>query len=185
MPIELDRQKVDAALPKVAPGLAKYLKIMEFVATDPAFHDDPEFRRAFNGFYRVRRSAQTWQPHYFALMARAKSNGFDFSQTLEELFVATGRIEASFASKLYATLHPNAPVIDTVVLGNLGLRLPPATVPKRLDKVVNIHNCLTKTFANLLATEDGKYLVQSFRAAYPKASVTDEKALELVIWQIR
>jgi hypothetical protein len=63
MPIVLDRQQIDAALPKVAPGLAKYLRIMEFVATDPAFHDDPEFRRAFNGFYRVRRSAQTWQPH--------------------------------------------------------------------------------------------------------------------------
>ena len=185
MPITLDRKNIDEALPKVAPGLAKYLRIMEFVAKDPRYYDDPDFRRAFNGFYRVRRSAQTWQPQFFALMARAKAQNFDFPRTLSELFAATGRVEASFASKLYATLHPNAPVIDTVVLGNLGLRLPPATVPKRLDKVVNIHNCLTKTFANLLATEDGKYLVQSFRAAYPKASVTDEKALELVIWQIR
>ena len=132
---------------------------------------------------------QALRPNVAAALLRA--HGESQEQRLRLLpnarraFVATGRIEASFASKLYATLHPNAPVIDTVVLENLGLRLQSATVPKRLDKVVNIHNCLTKTFANLLATEDGKYLVQSFRAAYPKASVTDEKALELVIWQIR
>ena len=185
MPIELDRQKIDAALPKVAPGLAKYLRIMEFVANVPAFHDDPEFRRSFNGFYRVRRSAQTWQPHFFALMDRARSQGFDFSRTLEELFAATGRIEASFASKLYATLHPNAPVIDSVVLENLGLKLPSAEDPNRQAKVVGIHDALARTFADLLATAEGKYLVAAFRAAYPNASVTDEKALDLVLWQIR
>lgn len=73
MPFELNRQKIDAALPKIAPGLAKYLRIMEFVATDLEFYDDPDFRRAFNGLYRVRRSTQTWQPHFFALMARARA----------------------------------------------------------------------------------------------------------------
>jgi hypothetical protein len=185
MPIVLDRQQIDAALPKVAPGLAKYLRIMEFVATDPAFHDNPEFRRAFNGFYRVRRSAQTWQPHFFALMARTRDQHFDFPRTLAELFGATGRVEASFTSKLYATIHPKAPVIDSVVLENLGLRLPSATDPKRLHKVAVIHESLTKTFADLLATEDGRHLVHSFRAAYPTAAVTDEKALDLVLWQIR
>lgn len=185
MPIVLDRKKIDEALPKVAPGLAKYLRIMEFVAKDPHYYDDPDFRKAFNGFYRVRRSSQTWQPQFFALMARAGAQGFDFSRTLAELFAATGRIEASFASKLYATLHPDAPVIDSVVLENLGLKLPAAADPNRQAKVAGIHKGLAKTFADLLATEDGKYLVASFRAAYPKAAVTDEKALDLVLWQIR
>ena len=185
MPITLDRKKIDEALPKVAPGLAKYLRIMAFVAKDPRYYDDPDFRRAFNGFYRVRRSAQTWQPQFFALMARAKAQNFDFPRTLSELFAATGRVEASFASKLYATLHPNAPVIDSVGLENLGFKVPSGTDPNRQAKVVGIHAALTKTFADLLATAEGKYLVASFRTAYPKAAVTDEKALDLVLWQIR
>ena len=185
MPITLDRKKIDEALPKVAPGLAKYLRIMEFVAKDPRYYDDPDFRRAFNGFYRVRRSAQTWQPQFFALMARAKAQNFDFPRTLSELFAATGRVEASFASKLYATLHPNAPVIDSVVLENLGFKLPSATDPNRQAKVVGIHAALTNTFAGLLATAEGKYLIASFRTTYPKAAVKDEKALDLVLWQIR
>lgn len=185
MAFELDRTKIDEALPKVAPGLAKYLRIMEFVAKDPRYYDDPDFRRAFNGFYRVRRSAQTWQPAFFALMARAGAGNFDFSRTLADLFASTGRVEASFASKLYATLHPDAPVIDSVVLENLGLKLPSASDPQRLAKVVAIHGVLAKSFADLLATANGKYLVASFRTAYPKAAVTDEKALDLVLWQIR
>lgn len=185
MPFALDRRKISEALPKVGAGLAKYLRIMEFVANDPRFYDDTDFRRAFNGFYRVRRSSLTWQPQFFDLMARAKAQNFDFSRTLSELFAATGRIEASFASKLYATLHPNAPVIDSVVLENLGLKLPSAADPDRQAKVVGIHNALFKTFADLLATEDGKFLVASFRTAYPNAAVTDEKALDLILWQIR
>lgn len=70
-------------------------------------------------------------------------------------------------------------------LENLGLKLPSVTDPNRQAKVVGIHAALTKTFADLLATAEGKYLVASFRTAYPKAAVTDEKALDLVLWQIR
>ena len=70
-------------------------------------------------------------------MECARSGGFDFSLTLVELFAATGRIEASFASKLHATLHPNAPVTDSVVLENLGLRLPAVAVPDRLATCSN------------------------------------------------
>lgn len=155
------------------------------VANDPLFCDDPVFRKAFNGLYRVRRSATTWQPTFFSLMARAKSQGFNFARTLKELFDATGRVEASFASKRHATLHPSAPVIDSIVLENFRLKLPTANDPKRLATVVDIHDVLAKSFANILATEDGKYLVRAFKSAYPEASVTDEKALDLVLWQIR
>lgn len=48
MSIVLDRYKVDAALPKIASGLSKYLKIMEFVANDLHYYDNPDFRRTFN-----------------------------------------------------------------------------------------------------------------------------------------
>jgi len=34
------------------------------------------------------------------------------------LTAVTGRIEASFTSKLLATLDPTLPVIDTIVLGH-------------------------------------------------------------------
>jgi hypothetical protein len=44
----------------------------------------------------------------------------------EELHRTTGRCEASFASKLSATIGPTMPVIDSVVLRNLNLRLPPS-----------------------------------------------------------
>lgn len=185
MSFSLTSQEVSAALPLVAPGLAKFLRIMEIAATVPGFYDDPEFRRHFNGFYRVRRSAATWQPHFFALMGRAKAGRMGFAEILAELYCSTGMVEASFASKLYATLVPTAPVIDSVVLANLGLELPSAKDPDLLAKVAEVHRELASRFAWFLATEEGAYAVAAFRKAYPGARVTDVKALDLMLWQTR
>lgn len=181
----LTSQEADAAVPLVAPGLAKYLRIMEIATDVPSFHDDPEFRRRFNGFYRVRRSAAEWQPHFFELMGRAKAGRMGFAEILSDLLRSTGMVEASFASKLYATLVPTAPVIDSVVLSNLGLELPSASDPDRLAKVVRVHGELARRFSDFLATSDGRYALSAFRKAYPDAAVTDVKALDLMLWQKR
>lgn len=50
MAFEPARKKIDKALPKVASGLAKYLRVMQFVAKVQSYCDDRERRRAFNGF---------------------------------------------------------------------------------------------------------------------------------------
>jgi hypothetical protein len=66
-----------------------------------------------------------WQEVFYGLMARAKHQDLPFHEVLHALHDATGRHEASFASKLVATFDPSKPVIDAVVLKNVGLRLPP------------------------------------------------------------
>ncbi len=43
----------------------------------------------------------------------------EYIEILSEIFKNTGRVEASFASKLYATLYPDYPFIDSIVLNNL------------------------------------------------------------------
>lgn len=158
---------------------------MNIAASVPGFHDDPEFRRRFNAFYRVRRSSAEWQPHFFALMGRARTEGMGFADTLADLHRSTGRVEASFASKLYATLVPTAPVMDAVVLSNLGLKLPTADDPDRLQKIVRVHGELARCFSDFLATADSHYALSAFRKAYPEAAVTDVKALDLMLWQKR
>lgn len=58
------------------------------------------------------------------LMPRPKREALPFHDVLRALHHATGRWEASFASKLVATFDPSKPMIDAVVLTNVGLRLP-------------------------------------------------------------
>lgn len=88
-------------------------------------------------------------------MGRAKREQLQFDSVLDLLHQATNRYEASFASKLFATLNPSAPVIDSVVLKNLGLRLPYATTPDRALQICKLHHTLAWTFAGFLDTESG------------------------------
>jgi hypothetical protein len=93
--------------------------------------------------------------------------------------------EASFASKLTASVEPTLPVIDAFVLKNMGLRLPAPTSRDRLRAIVDTHRRVADGYARLLASDDGRAAVASFDAAYPDTGLTDLKKLDLVLWQIR
>jgi hypothetical protein len=104
---------------------------------------------------------------------------------LRLLHAATGKLEASFASKLVATIDPDQPVIDSMVIDNVGLRLPPRTATDRLDGIIRLHATLARWYREQLGCAAGVEIVSQFRKAYPAAPVTDTKALDLVLWQIR
>ena len=96
------------------------------------------------------------------------------AEILGELRRATGRWEASFASKLLATVDPGMPVIDSVVLRTLGLRLPPLLgAEDRAAGIEAVHRALAAEFAAFLPTKEGRYLVASFRQMYPHADISE------------
>jgi len=102
MTITLTRKQIDAALPKVEQGLEQYLWLQGKIVGQNTFHQDTEFRRKYNHFYRVRRGT-AWQDAFYGLMERAKREQLQFHVVLDLLHQATNRYEASFASKLIAT----------------------------------------------------------------------------------
>lgn len=118
-------------------------------------------------------------------MSRVEWEWLDFSDVLTEIYNSTGRVEASFASKLYATLVPTAPVIDAIVLVNLWLKLPKPWDLNRLSKIVEIHKEIGNRFTQFFNTENGQYLVSAFHKEYPEANISKEKMLDLILWQIR
>jgi hypothetical protein len=61
---------------------------------------------------------------FFALLESSKLNGIGFPEALREIHHRCGMVEASFASKLVATLDPSKPVIDKFVLEYFAMRLP-------------------------------------------------------------
>lgn len=184
MMIDLSRHRIDAALLLAGEGLRQYEWLQSRVAAQRDFDEDPTFRRAFNRFYRVRRG-RAWQDTFYGLMRRAKSEGPEFSAVLNALQRATNRYEASFASKLVATLDPSKPVIDAFVLRNVGLRLPTHSAANRADRICEVYEQLISAFAEFLNGERGCYLISAFRRAYPDATITNVKMLDLVLWQTR
>lgn len=181
--ITLTLQDIERALPKVQVGLVKYCWLQDnLYQVDVSA--DREFQRRYNGFYRVRRNAQ-WQWHYFALLERSRAASITFEEALSQLLAATGRLEASFASKLVATINPNLPVIDKFVLENLGLRLPRYSQCDRKTKVVEVYDRLISSFHDFAKTDEGNALTTRFQEIYPEANLTTAKMIDLVLWQTR
>jgi hypothetical protein len=183
MTITLTKAEIKTALPRVAAGLKKYLWLQAQRDTCDV-RTNSEFRRRFNGFYRVRRG-RDWQDSFFDLLERKKGQTIPFAEVLDTLRRTTGRYEASFASKLLATIDPNMPVIDSIVLRNLNLRLPASSSKQRTARIQELHNRLVACFKDFLATETGRHLVERFHTEYPTANITEVKMLDLVLWQTR
>lgn len=182
--IALSRQRIHEALPKARKGLGQYLELMARLRqTNVA--EDMDFQRAFNHFYRIRRG-QPWRDSFYRELEQRKRQPMTFDSVLLRLHEATGRVEASFASKLVATVDPNQPVIDSVVLGHAGFRLRSTGSPQaRMERAVEVHDALGKTMRTMLTSDDGQHLVEAFEALYPGSEVSAMKMLDLVLWQSR
>jgi len=75
---------------------------------------------------------------------------------LDYFWQQSHRIEASFSSKLVATINPELPVWDKEVLRNLKLKKPLPTDKDRLNKTKELYAAIKDWYANQLKTEEGK-----------------------------
>jgi hypothetical protein len=183
--ISLTKEQINEALPKVKKGLDQYLWIQsELMKKDVS--KDVEFQKKFNYFYKITpHRNKEWQKEFYSLLQKSKKDTVTFESILSKLFKKTGKVESSFASKLVATIDPKMPVIDSIVLKNLKLKLPYSYDKERESKIIKIYQTLIKEFSLFLKTESGKYLVEQFTKEYPTSKISKTKMLDLILWQTR
>lgn len=147
------------------------------------------FQRRFNGFYGVRRNA-AWRTVFYATFEAAKSlpaNAAElFRWGLDQVEAATGRVEASFVSKLVATLHPQAPVLDSVVRAFLTARMATPPFGAGHEEAVSYYDWLDAVMRALSQTGPALAWSQRFDAQFsatPGAAAIDPiKKLDFLIW---
>lgn len=183
--------RIRAAIENAKPGIKKYLCIMNLLGdATVSLETSPEFRKAFNGFYRVRRYSIDWYDQFYGLMQGYRSQGVQpgFDQVLDEMYQATGNLEASFSSKLVHTLNPKAPVWDQYVLANTGLKAPPQwnDITERLQKAKATYARLARWFSEFTDSAEGRRWIKSFDEAIPEhGEITDLKKIDFILWQLR
>lgn len=115
---KIDVQQAVAGLRKREKGLITYEKIMTSYK-NTNLSNDMTFQRTFNGFYRIRRN-EDWRKFYYENFEKWKNESTPtFPLILETLYRHTGRVECSFCSKMLATLCPDFPIWDSIVLDRL------------------------------------------------------------------
>ena len=109
---------------QMAIGLEQYKWIMNNLSKVNV-STDRDFQKHFNHFYRMRqRTPLYYETFYSKLQTNKGDRSLTFKEVLDYLYEKTGRIEPSFSSKLVATVNPDMPVWDKMVLKNLQLRTP-------------------------------------------------------------
>jgi hypothetical protein len=179
----LAEHEIEAALDRLKVGLDRYLWVQGRVRSCDVSVDE-EFQRRFDAFYRVRRGS-SWRAQYFLLMESAKQTGIDFPQALVQLNRRTGRIEASFASKLVATLNPATPIIDRFVLQSFDLKLPNWGSPERESKTICVYHAFCGAYETLLQGGNDGEIRRRFDQRPPGSEITELKKVDLVLWQTR
>ncbi len=167
-------------------SVEKYARIQELVlGVDVS--KSKEFQRLFNGFYRVRQKSQSWYAQFYSLFQAAKGfQPLSFGMLLEDLRHRTNRLEASFTSKMFATLRTNQPVIDRFLLKHFKMRLPYWNETDRMAKAVAVHSQLRERLELLSLTPEGQQALDAFEARFPDfPSISTLKRIDLMLWQAR
>ena len=148
---------------------------------------DRLYQRRYRGFYRVRRKP-AWCKPYFALLERAKGEALSFNAALRAFCEQTGRVEASFISKLIATIDPTLPVWDQFVIWNLKLRQPfyHANQTRRLAERITVYKEICERVAALEASTEGAAWIECFDEARPEFEhFTVTKKVDVFLWLAR
>ena len=173
---------LDAAIMKLQErkkDIAAYFDIMK-AAGHP---ERPEFQKKYDAFYRVRRD-EAWRKEYFCLMAAyGKRGNASFGEILLRLHQATGQIEASFASKMLATLDPDMPIWDSKVLAALQLRLVGSNPNIRFSNAVVLYERICKWYQDYLKTDEAAVMSQKFDDAFPEfRTMSPTKKIDFILW---
>lgn len=177
-------EQINKAIINAEPGLTKYLVIMDrFNRVDVS--RDEHFQKLYNGFYRVRQRKEDFYKKYFSFMEIGKKDNPSFEQTLRYFHEELGRVEASFSSKLVATINPMMPVWDSIVLQNLKLKKPHTYSGNRIAETVDLYNEIAMWYKEFTNSEEGKQILNLFNNKYPRINITNVKKIDLVLWQMR
>jgi Ca2+-binding EF-hand superfamily protein len=182
--MKMDNARFEKAISDLQQGLAKYQKIMR------RFHEvnvkeDEEFQNDYKKFYGFRHpNVKDFSNGFFNLLEDNKNKALEYPDVLKYL-ETFGRLEASFASKLIATIDPNKPIIDQYVLKNIGLKLPYTYAKDRFNKTVKLYDDVSDWYSTYLKTDDAKKMIQCFDQVYPNAEITKIKKIDLILWQTR
>lgn len=165
-------------------GLDKYREIME-QAGKTDISSDADFQRLFNGFYVVRKN-EAWRKVYYDYFEKVKTKNPTFAGIITHMYECTGNIEASFSSKMLATIFPNKPIWDSYVVNNLGMQLDGNTKQERLSNAIALYTDMEKWYEDFLQTDKAQECIEVFDRLLPDYKwLTDIKKIDCVIWSIR
>ena len=154
-----DIEKALDNLEKRAQDIQHYMNIMSKVKTVNVA-DDQDFQREFDFFYKVRRNAE-WRKVFFEIFERKKKKNCSYKEIITELYEGTGQVEASFASKMLASIDENMPIWDSKVLDRIGIKSSNKRGQQKLEETIELYDVIVQWYSDLKANKAMKEKVRN------------------------
>ena len=183
--VKINPNKVMQERIAVSVGLDKYDYIMrQFYKVNVS--SDNDFQRIFDGFYRVRRNDE-WRKCFYDLFEGSKKCSSTFEQILKEIYDQTGRVEASFSSKMLATIDSDKPIWDRYVLQNLQITFPVLKdKQKQMEVIIDTYHDIENWYQNFMQRDNAKECIEKFNEMLPDyRHISDIKKIDFFLWSAR
>lgn len=164
-------------------GLDKYLYLVNRLH-ECVVSEDQEYQTCFNTFYRVRRDKK-WRNAFYSYFQKAKERkDIEFDEIIDYMYCnpKIHNVEASFCSKMLATINPKMPIIDQFILKELGLEIKGSKTEK-LENAKRVYKEIIIKEKELLNKEDIKQLIKSFKLYFKEYDISDIKILDFILWR--
>ena len=199
--------EIEAALKRRVNGIKTYFELMKGI--EKSIIDETKYRN----FYKMNRgrfSPDFYEEYFNCLkeylkredIKQLKSTDVEkiapiFEETLRRLKDKSGRVEASFSSKLLSTVNPNLAVWDGNVLSHLDkdkVKAPYSNKDKdiQIGETVRTYKALNNAINDLINNEGEQYIKifdkvvsdAKLECDYPLSKVTPTKKIDLVLWSL-
>lgn len=186
-------KKIDIRLPReqlvkaveISCGLNAYRETLNLAKIETE-----EYQKNYISYYRVRRD-KLWLKEYFSYMqSKVGSQNIKFEEILSHISNVAHKtkngsektIEASFASKMLATLNPNYPIWDARVAKAVGMKYDNT---RKIKEYVDIYGELTENVKTFLLSNDGIKCVEEFDRMFPNfIDINPVKKIDMFLWQM-
>lgn len=168
-------------------GMDKYNEILNMFNNEniDLSKSKDEFQKCFNSFYKIRRNNE-WRKYYYDYFQENRNNkNITFDEILDYMYDKTGQIEASFASKMLATINPDMPIWDQYVLKNLGLKVQGITKEEKIKSTKDVYKKMICYISNNLREENIKKTIKDFKEFFSEFAFSDTKIFDFILWNDR
>ncbi len=160
-------------------SLETYTKIQNDISPEKQ-----EFQSLFNSFYRINGAGKKaeWKTAYYEIFANS-TNESTYAEILQKLADRTGTCEASFASKMLATLNTEKPIVDRTVTEFLELERPSGELTERIAKAKENYSKIELWYKEYLATDEAKTVLSLFDSKFPEyTTISSVKKIDFILY---
>ncbi len=189
-------------------GIKRYINIMKKRDNIEFYFED--FKEEYQKFYGMKRAirgyhipdSEKFYDVYFQYLKENLGNtSLSFEKVLKDLYDShiSDRVEASFSSKLLATVNPNMPVWDQNVFYQLKIPKPKTDSNHKdyqINETIKTYQVLMDKILEYLNSDLGREYIRVFNQVFDevfqddcdifiwKENITDVKKIDFVLWSL-